>query len=134
MGSAVKSNTPESTKAMGTRVRLTAPGQPAQVRQGVWSKGPVYKQLDADFLQRPLIPKAPPAAKLTIDDTNGNLRVIDTLNQPAVTAVAEPVSMPQVGALRRPHRHELSRFKFHVIALLAGFAAGLAAALILGWL
>jgi hypothetical protein len=94
----------------------------------------VYKQLDADFLQRPLIPKAPPAAKLTIDDINGSLRVIDTLHQPAFSAIPETVSLPEVGAQRRPQAQGLSRFKFHLIALLTGFAAGLAAALVLGWL
>ena len=134
MGAPAKSISPESQKALGNRVRLTLPGQGVQIRQGVWSQGPVYKQLDADFLQRPLIPKAPLTPKLSIDNSNGSLRVIDPINNPAFSDVPDTMSLPQVGAALTLSERDPSRTKFQLIAVIAGFAAGLAAALILGWL
>jgi hypothetical protein len=94
----------------------------------------VYKQLDADFLQRPLIPKAPPAPKLSIDNANGSLRVIDTINNPAFSDMPDTVSLPQVGSALTLSQRDPVRTKFQIIAVIAGFVAGLAAALILGWL
>jgi hypothetical protein len=94
----------------------------------------VYKQLDADFLQRPLIPKAPLTPKLSIDNSNGSLRVIDPINNPAFSDVPDTMSLPQVGTALILSERDPSRTKFQIIAVIAGFAAGLAAALILGWL
>jgi hypothetical protein len=103
-------------------------------RAGVWSQGPVYRKLDSDFLQRPLIPKAPPAARLRIDQVDGSLCLVDPVNGPEIPSSAERVSVHPPSSPKGPLPVDQKRLAFPVLAILAGFLAGLAAALLLGWL
>lgn len=102
---------------------------------GVWSNGPVYKRLDSDFLQRPLIPRAPLAPRLRIDQVNGSLRVVDPVHSPDFSEVPETVSLP---TLARPLAPQVvartPRVRFQILAVLAGFVAGILAAMLFGWL
>jgi hypothetical protein len=136
MGSLAKSIPTGQKQEPVNRIRLTMPGQQPHVvvRQGVWSQGPVYKQLDADFLQRPLIPRAPPAPRLSIDNVNGSLRVIDPLNNPLISDIPDSEVLPQNALPLETETGRRSRLRFQILAVFAGFAAGLAAALLLGWL
>jgi hypothetical protein len=102
---------------------------------GYWSKGPVYRQIDSDFLERPLIPKAPPTPRLRIDRISGTPRVLDLVRTTAVSEMPPTVSLPElsfrVSSLPESNKPQLM---FQIAALGAGFAAGLAAAFLFGWL
>ncbi|MGC4063480.1 MAG: hypothetical protein QM784_02270 [Polyangiaceae bacterium] len=118
------------------RVPLTVPGELKKVerRKEVWSRGPVYHHLDPSFLERPLIPRAPPTPRLRIDRVDGSLRVFDAVAAPDESAIPETVTLPKVAppvVISTPKR---SRVGFQVLAVVLGFAAGLLAALICGWL
>jgi hypothetical protein len=136
MGSLAKSLSTEPKQDPATRIQLTMPGglQPLSSRDGVWSQGPIYKQLDAAFLQRPLIPRAPPTPRLTIDRINGSLRVIDPVHSPAFSDIPNTLSSPLQARHHEPKATGKARLQFQLLAIFAGVAAGLAAALLLGWL
>jgi hypothetical protein len=123
-----------------TRLRLTVSraldGNPVP---DIWSRGPVYRRLDSDFLEQPLIPKAPPTPRLRIDQVNGSLRVLDLLHSPAFSDMPSTVSMPEFGQpeMRQaepPLTGNKPRFWYQAAAIAAGFAAGLAAAFLFGLL
>jgi hypothetical protein len=136
MGSLANSISAPNAQEPITHARLTIPGvQPQRGnRPGVWSQGPVYKQLDPEFLQRPLIPRAPPTPRLSIDRVNGSLRIIDQVNTPAITDVPDTVSLPIRVHTPLPPLTPKSNRSLQLFAVLAGFVAGLVAALLLGWL
>jgi hypothetical protein len=120
------------------RVPLTVPGELQKVakRREVWSRGPVYHQLDPGFLERPLIPRAPPTPRLRIDRDGGNVRVFDAVASPDESAIPETVSLPEVAVASPKSAKSLERTRagFQVLAVVLGFAAGLLAALAFGWL
>jgi len=136
MGSTAKSIPTTPGKESGNRVKLTVPVELAPLPRtpGVWSQGPVYKRLDSDFLQRPLIPRAPPTPRLRIDQINGSLRVFDPVHSPDFSESPETVSLPQLARPLGPPIQPKPKLNLQVMAVLAGFAAGLAAAILLGWL
>jgi hypothetical protein len=125
-----------SRHAPTNRVPLTVPGELQKVerRKEVWSRGPVYHQLDADFLERPLIPRAPPTPRLRIDRVDGSLRVFDAVASPDESALPETVSLPKFAAPVQAKSPRQIRVGLQALAVLLGFAAGLLAALVFGWL
>lgn len=136
MASAARSIPTSARKGQPNRVNLNAKGDlfAPLPRTGVWSQGPVYKKLDSDFLQRPLIPKAPPAPRLRIDQVNGSLRVVDPFNGPEISDIPDTVSLSPISRPKGSPPAGQTRLAFPVLAIFVGFVAGLAAALLLGWL
>lgn len=124
-----------------TRLRLTMSASLDKIPvPGMWSQGPVYRRLDSDFLERPLIPKAPLAPRLRIDRINGSMRVFDAVHSPELSEMPPTVSLPQ---LEQPPQLQLPeaesargkpRLWYQALAVAVGFAAGLAAAFLFGWL
>jgi hypothetical protein len=100
---------------------------------GTWSRGPVYKKLDSGFLEQPLIPKAPLAPRLRIDNINGSLRVIDAVEPPAISDMPPTLSLRTISAPPIETVQVRSKVFYQSLALAIGFAAGLAAAFFLGW-
>lgn len=108
---------------------------------GVWSRGPVYQPLDPDFLAQPSIPKAPPTPRLQIDRIDGSLRVIDALDAPRkpsvpMTAQGRNPPTPSQTAKTLPQpRRTLAQFarerRYRIMALVVGFGAGIAVAMLL---
>lgn len=118
-----------------TRLRLTMPVSLDAVSiPGVWSQGPVYRRLDSEFLEQPLIPKAPPAPRLRIDRINGSMRVFDPVHSPDLSEIPPTLSLPQLPYRQAEPALDKPRIKYQAAAVAAGFAAGLAAAFLFGWL
>jgi hypothetical protein len=101
---------------------------------GAWSRGPTYRRLDSGFLEQPLIPKAPPTPRLRIDQVNGSLRVLDLVHSPPFSNMPETQSLPELERSEAPSSHPKAGLEFQIAALSVGFAAGLAAAFLFGWL
>lgn len=126
------SNTLEQPTRLGMTV--SAQLEPLPV-PGVWSRGPVYHRLDSGFLEQPLIPKAPLTPRLRIDQVGGTLRVFDSPRPgPEPSEVPPTLSLPELQQAEVLPLHARPRLTFHLAAIVAGFAAGLAAAFLFGWL
>lgn len=158
MASLANSLTASSKNEAGTRLRLTLSASPHHISAAdVWSKGPVYQRLDSSFLEEPSIPKAPPAPRLRIDRFNGSLRVFDPVHSPDFSDAPETVSLPVLSRLDPPFELQRDparpaspgpqdsvftampgssrpRLAYQAAAVAVGFAAGLAAAFLFGWL
>jgi hypothetical protein len=118
-----------------TRLKLTVSAALSQVAMpGIWSQGPVYRRLDSGFLAQPLIPKAPPTPRLHIDQVNGSLRVFDPVHSPDFSEIPATMSLPELQPSKAPPISSKPRVPFLLTAVAAGFAAGLAAAFLFGWL
>jgi len=130
----------QSLKAPGaqlqpTQLRLTLSASLDKIPlPGVWSRGPTYRRLDSGFLEQPLIPKAPLAPRLRIDQVNGSVRVLDLVHSPPFSEVPETQSLPELTHYDVPARDRRAGGAFQIVALAIGFGAGLAAAFLFGWI
>lgn len=137
----------------GSRKQLEVPESPPKLRltisdslrdlpiAGVWSRGPVYQPLDPDFLAQPRIPKAPPTPRLQIDKVNGSVRVIDSLDVrrqrsvPSADQGRAPPTQSQMANTLPQQRRSFAQFArerhYRLVALVIGFGAGIAVAMLL---
>jgi hypothetical protein len=137
-----------------TQLRLTLAVSQKHVSSAAadaWSKGPVYRRLDSDFLEQPLIPKAPPTPRLLIDRDQASWRIDDrkppadvsdaptTLSEFEIDPADAPPRALAHAVLAAPTRRLRSArgrpaLAYQAAAVAAGFAAGLIAAFLFGLL